>query len=330
MIRLYFGTMVATLLLSTAVNAVADPVTPSPLKGRIFLSGIVSIRPKGEEKDEFLRMLLAVDPATGKWTKICDREGVWPRVSPDGQTVVCTNQAMTELWNCDTQGGNNPRRIAELGGRPLWSSDGKHLIVTKEKFTEAAGWEFETWRLLIAGGYTIANKLPLPKSHAVRDWSPDGKWLLTASNSNRRNMPSRLSVMRLDGTGEYPLPRESPKGWESMEGRFSSASNRLAYVLEKGDDVNIWVADLDGSNPGKVFEHARIKVAGVCWSPDGQRLAMALYDVAPTNGKTALPVSSLRFRLVVMDADGKNPRDVRLPDTTAILLACPDWRAEKE
>jgi hypothetical protein len=39
-------------------------------KSRIFLTGIVSVRAEGKEKDEFIRMVLAVDPVTGKWTKI--------------------------------------------------------------------------------------------------------------------------------------------------------------------------------------------------------------------------------------------------------------------
>jgi Tol biopolymer transport system component len=235
---------------------------------------------------------------------------------------------MTELWNCDTKGGNNPGRIAELGGRPLWSSEGKYLVVTQEKFTEKNGWEFETWRLT-AGGSKEA-QLPLPKGHAVRDWSSDGKWFLTASCSDPKEMPSRLSVMRPDGTGKRSFPKESPKEEVAKEGRFSPDSRQLAYVLQKGGDVIVWVAGLDGSNPRKVFEGENTGVAGLCWSPDAKRLAVALHDLVPKNTKTVVSVSSLRFRLVVVDANGENLREVHLADTTAIFLACPEWREVKQ
>jgi hypothetical protein len=73
-------------------------------KSRIFLSALA--RAKGKENEKFVNVLLALDPATGKCVKVCDspaflhgRPGpvVWPRVSPDGQTLVFTNQERDEL-----------------------------------------------------------------------------------------------------------------------------------------------------------------------------------------------------------------------------------------
>jgi Tol biopolymer transport system component len=169
-------------------------------------------------------------------------------------------------------------------------------------------------------------KLPLPKTHAVWDWSPDGKWLLTASVSDPLKMPSRLSLMRTDGTGERSIPKERAKEVAGQDGRFSPDSLRIAYVLEKGEDISIWVSGVDGSKARKVYEGTNTSSAGLCWSPDGKRLAVSLYDRAPQNGKTAAPVSQLRFRVVVMDAAGGNAKEVRLAGMTAIFLTCPEWR----
>jgi Tol biopolymer transport system component len=288
-------------------------------KSRIFLSAT--------DDEKFVRVILAIDPATGKCAKVCEcKSGIWPRISPDGQTLVFTNQEQDELWNCGTAEGSSLGRINDdLGGRPLWSSDGKHLIVTREKCNDKKGWEFETWRLNADGSKDA--KLTLPKTHAVRDWSPDGKWLLTASVAfPLEAVPSRLSLMRTDGTGERFIPKERAKGVAAREGRFSPDNLRLACLLEKADDISIWVSGVDEAKDRKVYESANTASAGLCWSPDGKRLAVVLYDRVAPDGKEPVAVSSLKFRLVVMDADGGNAKEVRLVGNTASFLACPEWR----
>src|SRR5262249_43921346 len=57
-------------------------------RGRIYVSVALRYKPKGqdEEKTQY-SMIIAIDPATGKWQKIADG-GHAGRVSPDGQTLV--------------------------------------------------------------------------------------------------------------------------------------------------------------------------------------------------------------------------------------------------
>jgi Tol biopolymer transport system component len=296
-------------------------------KSRIFLSALA--RAEGKEDEQYVKVILAVDPATGKCMKICEcKDGLWPRVSPDGQTLVFTDQNRNELWNCGTGKDSSPGRINDdVGGRALWSPDGKKLLVSREKVTREKGtdkirWEFETWRLNADGSKDA--KLPLPKTHAVRDWSPDGKWLLTTSVFEPVEMPSRLSLMRPDGTGERFVPKERSKDVEAREARFSPDSLRLAYVLEKGEDISLWVSGVDGTDVRKVYEGAKSGTVGLCWSPDGKRLAVTLFD--RVDGKTLVSVESMRFRLVVMDADGGNAKEVRLVGMKAIGVSCPEWR----
>lgn len=300
----------------TAVKAQETPAQAETKPSRVFLTGIL------KEDDKQVPMVLAVDPATDKWIKITDYKGaMWPRVSPDRETLAFTNLEFKELWNCDTRGGNAPARIADVGGRPLWSSDGKYLIVTEETRTKETGLEYGTFRLRADGSKDA--RLPLPKTHAVRDWSRDGKWLLTASHSDQKKVPSRLSVMRFDGTQERPLMKGQSEEVILRDGRFSPDSRQLAYVVEKGNDIAIWVSGVDGNNARKIFEGANTVITGLCWSPDGKRLAASLYD---NPNSDAIPVDRLRrVRLVLMNADGENVREVQLTGTTALYLAHPDW-----
>src|SRR5262249_11279948 len=135
----------------------AQPQQASPdakAKGRIYVSAALRFKPEGqdEEKTHF-NLIIAIDPATGKWQKIA--EGHNCRVSPDGQTLVFS-RFNDGIWNCDTAGSNNPGKISDKSGRPIWSRDGKHLVATKQELLEkdsdkkprtAPAWKNETWRI---------------------------------------------------------------------------------------------------------------------------------------------------------------------------------------
>jgi Tol biopolymer transport system component len=297
-----------------------NPKPAGDSKVRIILVGIV-----GKEREK-VPGLLTVDPETGKWERVCDFKGfgLWPRVSPDGKTMVFTDQGLNGIWNC-AAAGSDPARIAELGGRPLWSPDGKHLIVTTEKFTKKKGYEFETFRLNADGSKAKESEVPVPKGHTIRDWSADGKWLLTASLADPQELPSRLSIMRADGTGERHVLKDPPKGATAGEGRFSPDSRRLTFVVEKGNGVGCWVADVNGANPLKVFEEVPAKVAGICWSPDGKRLAVVVYNPPPDSGAAPASVADLAFRLVIVEVDGGKQREVKFDTANVVFLACPEW-----
>src|SRR5262249_2355929 len=112
--------------------------------GRIYVSASLRYKPAGKDQEEtHHRMIIAIDPDTGKWQKISDR-GSYGRVSPDRQTLVFGRG--DEIWNCDTQGTNNPGKISDKSGQPVWSPDGRHLVATKQEFM-GGRWKDETWRM---------------------------------------------------------------------------------------------------------------------------------------------------------------------------------------
>jgi hypothetical protein len=111
----------------------------------------------------------------------------------------------------------------------------------------------------------------------------------------------------LDVNGPAPLPEEFPRGdyhllierflpsgersWYTMttSGAFvapfdapadarrlvpSPDGRSIAYLREKGDDVELWVMDRDGSNRLPIVE-GTIVIDHVSWSPDGTRLAFS-------------------------------------------------------
>ncbi|MFL5335318.1 MAG: M56 family metallopeptidase, partial [Geminicoccaceae bacterium] len=164
-------------------SAQAQPQHARPgakAKGRIYVSAALRFKAEGQDEEKtHYGMLIAIDPATGKWQKMADGAD-YGRVSPDGQTLVFGRHD-EGIWNCDTGGSKNPGRISDKSGRPIWSPDGKHLVATKqenldkdnEKDRKTPAWRDETWRIDADGSNPV--QLPIPDTDSVEDWSPDGQ-----------------------------------------------------------------------------------------------------------------------------------------------------------
>jgi hypothetical protein len=67
-----------------------------------------------------------------------------------------------------------------------------------------------------------------------------------------------------------------------------------------------------------------------CWSPDGRHLAVVVFDWQQ-NAKGEKLIDDperANYRLVIMSADGKDRRELKLADGTKLVAIkhCPDWR----
>jgi beta-lactamase regulating signal transducer with metallopeptidase domain len=290
-------------------------------KGRIYVSAALRFKPEGqdEEKTQY-GMIIAIDPATGKWQKIADG-GYDGRVSPDGQTLVFSRFG-NGIWNCDTGGSNNPGKISDKSGRPVWSPDGKHLVATRqedldkdnEKARKKPAWKDETWRIDADGRNPI--KLPIPDTDSVEDWSPDGQWFVTCSD---RHPPYgrgyQLYLMKTDGTKE----RRLTEGGLNVYARFSPDGKKILFLRQTAKAGNsIWTMDVDGKNAREIVKEVDLaSPSGAYWSPDGKQLAVSLR----AGSDTAEP------RIEIMDADGTNRRQLKLQGATFVFIgSLGDWR----
>src|SRR5262249_35925673 len=241
------GLVVAGAVIIAAAGAglgedATDKAKPAP---RIFIP--VTFR----TNDKLEGGIIAIDPETGKWKKIAD-EGGQVRVSPDRQTLLFEKNG--GIWNCDTQGSNNPGRIFDRGYSSVWSPDDRQIIVTEGKHLEAQNkWQVENW-LMKADG---SNATPLP-THAedhVHDWSPDGKWLLTVSDRDRIRIKRpryilygyQIYLMQLDGRQQRRLTKDGV----NLQPRFSSDGRKILYthLQPERSEHGLWIMEADGKNP---------------------------------------------------------------------------------
>src|SRR5947199_143637 len=77
------------------------------------------------------------------------------------------------LWLYKTSGDPQPLRIADRVGETCWSPDGKSILVTR--YTE----QLKPVYWLLAADGSREERLPIPETDNVLDWSPHNDWLLT-------------------------------------------------------------------------------------------------------------------------------------------------------
>jgi len=94
-------------------------------------------------------------------------------------------------------------------------------------------------------------------------WTPDGQWLVFAGSQDKKlwNIPADGGLSRPidEGPGAHHSPAVAPDG------------QRVAYVAERGEQVDVLVADLDG-RALRVISEGDDPVLQPRWSPDGTRL----------------------------------------------------------
>ncbi len=268
-------------------------------------------------EDEFFQEIVAINPDNGTWEKLTD-DGLprwFPRASGDGKSLAYSGLEQG-VFRCSIRGGD-PVRITDAGGCvPLWSPDGKQILVS-EPITPPpetrADYRWITWRYQADGTGRV--RLPLPETGQVLDWSPDGSWLVTCNGGM-----DRLTLIRPDGTGARELTGSGLK----LSPRFSPHGRRLSYGSARtlGDEErSLWVAETGVEDRRRIFQADHVGLGGTtCWSPDGKWIAAVLYDWKRLGHDGYEHTNS---RIEILDASGKSRRPLRLP-RWHIYIA--DWR----
>ncbi len=139
----------------------------------------------------------------------------------------------------------------------------------------------------------------------IMDWSPDGRWITTASSEHPDARGNHVYVMRPDGAGLRRMSTEDG----SAHARFSPDGRRLAFVERQ----SIVIADVDGRNrrqfrPSDAPDPSYTDVA---WSPDGRRLACIAQD---WNRDADAQERLSNRRILIMDAEDGTARTLRIPE----------------
>ncbi|HVX15303.1 MAG TPA: hypothetical protein VHC22_29205 [Pirellulales bacterium] len=317
----------AACLLPAFGHDAAQAQTAAQANGRIYVATSYRLKREGAEEEKTSHSaIIAIDPATGDWQVIVEKDatkgsaGDHVRLSPDRRTLVFTRHR-DGIWKCESD-GQFPVRIFDFrvgsASFPIWSPDSKHLVVHNSRA--------ETWQIDADGRNPV--KLQLPDNELVCDWSSDGQWFVTCTG--RESQHGQLYLMKTDGTQRRRLT-ESGGNLATSSPRFSPDGKKIVYNHSvPADGRSIWTVDVDGGSATQLVTEAGLSVpTGALWSPEGKQIAVILSDwrLLP-NGKRVRPrLDTADYRIEIMDADGTHRRRIPLKGARFDLISSwADWR----
>ena len=176
--------------------------------------------------------------------------------------------------------------------------------------TEAAAVNYPEWKSRLADALVLG-------SVAAR---PDGRFEV------RFKLHDVVKGADLSGVA-YTLTREQMRAtahrisdfiYEKLTGEKGVFSTRIAYVVKRGPNYELQVADADGAGEETALKSFE-PIISPAWSPDGRRIAYVSFE----NKKPVVYVHSLLDgkRHVVANFKGSNSAPAWSPDGTRIAVA---------
>ena len=222
--------------------------------------------------------------------------------------------------------GSEVRRLTDNGfkeGRPIWSPDGQYIAFTRDINSAVPGrpQQIHTFVMDADGSHPQNLTQPLGVEGANPTWSPDGRQIAVSIAGIGTYDIVALDIAK--GTVRY-LTNNPAKRDGSSAPCWSPDGRHIVYEQTKNQNGRtIYKMDADGKNATALLPGAAKMMRNFPrWSPDGRSI---LYSEAEFHiGKGVL--RRVANRIVIMRADGSNPRALSIPKTWVTFSAC--WAAD--
>lgn len=218
-----------------------------------------------------------------------------PSWSPDGQQIAfdsTRHDPAGDIYRMPATGGPAVRLTTDPAAdtQPAWSPDGQLVAFTTTRFGTASTPPTRAVVTVPATGGTATRVTPTAIGDAAEPaWSPDGRRLAFVSG---RDDPSG-DVFVLDGTRVVPVATHPGRAERHPVWRGAQV---VYTTINGGETEDVWSTDPSGGDRRDQTARPGLDENAPAYSPDGLQLA---YSAAqPGGGK----------RIVVADADGRNPR----------------------
>jgi RNA polymerase sigma factor (sigma-70 family) len=311
-------------------TAAENPAPKPPGQGRILFfrrDALVTISPDGKGE-------VAAGPKAGSELLIPSHADLFaPRLSHDGTQVAYFSnrpkgetsddisrlvvQRLTPLASPTDAGVASCHSVA-------WAPDGKEIAVSYYIEYPPTPGTLITRHALVDTATWKRTGIDLPKGHRkILDITSAGEFLTLSGDTDYE----RLHLVDRKGKVTADL---SSEGWIIHSGRVSPDGKKVAIAGWAPVDMDkarvkkyaqvLWVKDGQDAEFKRVFAGEKRVFWGVCWSPDGKRIAYGFCDLG----------DMLDFKLATADPDGANEKIVTTEphqrfDQGGILVVL-DWR----
>jgi serine/threonine protein kinase/Tol biopolymer transport system component len=189
-----------------------------------------------------------------------------PTFSPDGTRIVYGTADPWDTWEVPVLGGA-PRLILRNASSLTWIGGGKRLLFSEIKgglhmgvvtTDEGRGQSRDVY--LPAGDRSMAHHSYL---------SPDGRWVLVASQMDETANRVQCRVVPFDGNGREQLV--GPAGATCTAGAWSPDGNWIYLSTNQGGRYHIWRQRFPGGEPEQVTS-GQTEEEGIAMARDGKSL----------------------------------------------------------
>ncbi len=190
-------------------------------------------------------------------------------VSPDRKRIafVSEKSGTHEIWIADAAGTNARQLTHDSNSNwPSFTADGKSIVHLR--FDEGQ----QVWSIPVDGKGPPVRITHVPSNRPAV--SPDGKWLLCRLRSTTPGVELwRTAIVPMDGKGE-PRYFRSPRSGGGTATQWHPNGRAFLYGDVVGEAANIWIQDIDGSEPRQLTHFESGEIFSFDLAPDGNRLVI--------------------------------------------------------
>ncbi len=248
----------------------ADAAAPGANGAIVFVSDRDSVDANGDgsfQNSERNREIYSVNPDGTGLARLTDDldSDTRPAAAPNGRTIAfdSSRSGNDELYAMNPD-GSGVSQVTDRGAPdrgPSFSADGQRLAYSVRHASTLPGGKSEgdIWTVNTDGTETTRLTFDRELDEFDPAFSPDGSRIAFVGGTPG-NVGSSYDVFLVDADGANMVNLTGPNGGAGVEDAdpsFSPDGSRITFMSERDGGPEIWVMDIDGSNPAAADRRLR-------------------------------------------------------------------------